>query len=100
MNSHDSLKRLIAAARTVPPSDAVPLAFEKRVMARLAAAPQMDLGLWWARLLWRASVPCVALMLMLGVWTYLVQTEGFGGSLADDLESTVLAPVAALEESW
>ena len=39
MNLAELERKLIAAARANPPSDRVPYAFEKRIMARLAARP-------------------------------------------------------------
>ncbi len=70
MNLAELERKLIAAARANPPSDQVPYAFEKRIMARLAARPAMDHCTLWARALWRAAAPCVAIMLLLGAWSF------------------------------
>lgn len=65
MNLDHLQKKLLAAARANPPADRVPLAFEQRVLAHLAARPTVDLTALWSRALWRATVPCLALMLIL-----------------------------------
>lgn len=57
--------KLLAAAKANPPADRVPLAFEKRVLAHLTAKPAVDLTTLWSRALWQATVPCLALMLLL-----------------------------------
>jgi len=62
-------KKLLAAARANPPSDRVPYAFEKRIMAHLTAPLPLDSWTLWSRALWRAAAPCVAIMLLLGVCT-------------------------------
>ena len=48
MNLAELERKLIAAARANPPSDRVPYAFEKRIMARLAARPVVDGWALWA----------------------------------------------------
>ena len=65
MNTEELKKKLLAAARANPPGDHVPLAFEKRILANLAAKPVADLAALWARALWRAAVPCVAVTVLL-----------------------------------
>ena len=70
MNLAELERKLIAAARANPPSDRVPYAFEKRIMARLAARPMADDWELWARALWRAAAPCVAIMVLLGAWSF------------------------------
>jgi hypothetical protein len=65
MNLERLQEKLLAAARGNPPSDRVPLAFEKRVLANLTSKPQLDLTALWSRALWRATVPCLALTILL-----------------------------------
>jgi hypothetical protein len=94
-------ERLLAAARASSPSDAVPHAFEKRIMARLADRSLPDLWALWGRTLWRAVVPSLVIVLMLGVWASfhpgeLAPDEG----LALDLESAVYAPLNDLGNPW
>ncbi len=93
-------RELIAAARANPPSDRVPYAFEKRVMARLKALPALeDTWALWSRALWRAAAPCVAIMLLLGAWSLLgpanppPASSAPAGDFSQQLESTLLAAV-------
>ncbi len=88
---------LIAAARRQTPSDAVPWAFEQRVLARLREVGRPDLALLWARALWRAAAPCVALSLALLAWRLAsgsaAAPEPDAPSLAQQFEQTLLAAV-------
>jgi hypothetical protein len=94
MNLAQLERKLIAAARANPPSDRAPYAFEKRIMARLAARPVVDGWALWARALWRAAAPCVAIMLLLGAWSFFVSRSSTPASdLSQDLEKTLLAAV-------
>ncbi|MCL5099061.1 MAG: hypothetical protein M1608_16305 [Candidatus Omnitrophica bacterium] len=102
MNLVQLHEKLMAAARANPPSDAVPYAFEKRVMARLADAVSPDRWLaWWSRALWRAVTPCVAVMILLGVWTYWTTSNNTNKeTLSVALENTVLAALDHSGDSW
>jgi anti-sigma-K factor RskA len=101
MKPDELQNRWVAAARAYPPSDAVPYAFEKRVMAHLKTRAKADLWTIWNQMLWRAAVPCVAIMMMVSAWTYLLQNGAApGNTLVAELENVVFAPVAALEDSW
>ena len=101
MNLDELHKKLLAAARLNPPSDAVPYAFEKRVMARVRSKRALDLWTLWNRALWKAAAPCVAVMVLLGTWTLLTSAnEGAGENLAADLESAVYAPFDSFAENW
>ena len=94
MNLAELQRKLIAAAQANPPSDRVPYAFEKRIMARLAARPVVDDWALWARALWRAAAPCVAIMLLLGAWSFFVPgTSTSANDLSQELEKTLLAAV-------
>jgi len=94
MNVTDLQKRLIAVARANPPSDRVPHAFEKRIMARLTSLPVMDDWALWARALWRAVAPCVAVALLLGLWTFLTPTsDNTPADLSQDFDNTLLVAV-------
>ena len=93
MNLDKLREKLIAAARANPPGDQVPYAFEKRILARLREQPATDPWTLWARGLWRAVVPCAALMVVLGAWSVLSSNGTASGDVAPDLEHVVLAPV-------
>ena len=91
MNLAELHNKLIDAARANPPSDRVPYAFEKRIMARLATQPVVDDWAMWARALWRAAAPCVAIMLLLGAWSFFARSSAPASDLSQDLEQTLLA---------
>ena len=55
MNLTQLERKLIAVARANPPSERVPYAFEKRILARLPAQPMLDRWELWGRALWRAA---------------------------------------------
>ena len=94
MNLAELERELIAAARANPPGDRVPYAFEKRIMARLAARPAMDHCTLWARALWWAATPCVVVMLLLSAWSFFdPQTGSSATDLSQQLEQTLLAAV-------
>ena len=94
MNLAQLERKLIAAARANPPSERVPYAFEKRILARLAARPMLDGWELWARALWRAAAPCVAIMLLLGAWSLSTPRGSTpANDLSQQLEQTLLAAV-------
>jgi hypothetical protein len=102
MNLEPLRQKLLSAARANPPDDHVPYAFEKRVMAHLAGKPALDLGALWARALWRAAAPCVAVsLLLLGVSSFVgTETSSGADEAAPDLEETMLAVIDQSEEVW
>ncbi len=94
MNISELHKKLIAAARANPPGDGVPYAFEKRVMALLAARGAGDNLVLWVRGLWRAAVSCTAIALLLGVWAFFSPpANGNSTDLSQSFENTMLAVV-------
>ena len=94
MNIAELERKLIAAARGNPPSDRVPYAFEKRIMACLAARPVVDGWELWGRALWRAAALCVAIMVLLGTWSFFAPPGSpTANDLSQDLEKTLLAAV-------
>ncbi len=101
MNLAELHKKLLAAARAHQPRADVPYAFEKRVMARLAGKPALDLVAVWNRTLWQAVAPCLAVTLFFGVWTFLAQRhDNSGETLAADLENSLYAPFDNPTETW
>ena len=101
MNIAELQKKLLVAARAKPPGDHVPYAFEKRIRAQLSALPPVDLAALWARALWRAAVPCVAIMLLLATWSFApAPAASTTEDLSQQFEQTLLAAADQLEESW
>lgn len=94
MNFAELQKKLVAAARADAPSDGVPYAFEKRVMALLVSCgtPQyLDL---WVRGLWKAAASCVTITLLCGAWSLFTPTVSTGSTdLSQDFENTLLASI-------
>jgi len=80
----------------------VPYAFEKRIMANLKAKPVLYRGALWARALWRAAAPCVAIsLLLLCISTFLGrETSPVSQEMAPNLEETMLAVIDQSEEVW
>lgn len=93
-------QKLIAAARHEVPSDRVPYAFEKRIMSRIADLRPVDVWALWGRALWRAAAPCVALTIIMGVWSYQTNDPKSAPIQTADLEHAVLAPLDNLGEVW
>lgn len=102
MNIEELQRKLLAAGRANPSGDAVPYAFERRVMAQIAARPAIDVWSVWNRILWRAAAPCVALTVLLAAWTFVpIPVNGsLHGPLDDELESALLAPLDSYGETW
>jgi hypothetical protein len=101
MNVAELQEKLIAAARAQPPSDAVPYAFEKRVLARLPARGLVDRWTLWAVNLWRAAAPCLAVMIVVSACAFwLNHHNNANDTQAADLESTVYAGLDNLGEAW
>ncbi len=97
-------RKLIAAARAHPPSDRVPYAFEKRIVARLAGRAISVGSELWARAWWRAAAACAAVMLVLGAWSFFAHRDRTPvNDLSLDLEQTLLAAVdqeQAADSTW
>ena len=91
MNLVELQRKLLAAARSSRPADRVPYAFEQRIMARVRSLPVPDHWGVWAGALWRAAVPCVAISLLLGVWTFLGPANSSSTDLSQEIDNTVLA---------
>jgi hypothetical protein len=101
MKLTDLQQKLLAAARANPPSDHVPVAFEQRVLAHLAARQPEDVSALWARALWRAVVPCVAVTVLLLVAAFSLTTAAQAEpDLSQVFEQTLLAASEQLEEIW
>jgi hypothetical protein len=94
MNIADLHRKLISAAKANPPSNNVPYAFEKRIMAGLKGRPTLDQWGLWAGALWRATVPCVAITVLLSAWSFFTPSaKPVSSDLSQAIENTVLAAV-------
>ena len=104
MNTEELRKKLLAAARANSPGEHVPLAFEKRVLAHLTAKPALNITALWARALWRAAVPCVAVTVLLGAFSFMPTSTTTNSTNEEDLsqtfEQTLLASSDQQEELW
>lgn len=101
MKTEQIRNRLIQAARAARPSEAVPLAFSARIMARIKSPSAPDAWILWGRWLWQAAAPCVAIMVCLSIWVWCTGSPESpvtdGASL--DLVYSDLAPFS-LDENW
>lgn len=85
-------QELVATAKANPPHDQVPYAFEKRIMARLAAPLRVDEWALCGRWLWRAVAPCMSLMVVLGVWVLATtHPEPESQNIEQAIENTLLS---------
>lgn len=91
MNLDALHRKLMSAARAQIPSERVPLAFEKRITALLRQQPAADYVALWARGLWRAAVPCIAVMVLLTGWSLFAPAKASSNDLSQELDNTVLA---------
>ncbi len=86
MNLPNLRNKLLAAARANPPGDAVPYAFEKRILARLTSRPVTDDWAQWVRSLWCGAAACSLVALGMCVWAYAPDDEV---ELAMDFSQTI-----------
>ena len=92
MNLFELETKLFAAARAARVNDGVPYAFEKRILARIRGLTPRDPWTVWSRALWRATAPCVFIMLLLAAWSWLAPaTIPASGDLSQDFENTLLS---------
>jgi len=96
MNLSELQNKLLAAARENPPGDEVPYAFEKRIMARLTAAPKPSAWLAWNRALWFGAAACVAVALLTSMWPG-PPPDDEAGSFSEGVEQNILAPADEFE---
>ncbi len=102
MDLNDLQQKLLASARAQKPGDAVPYAFEKRILARLAGRSVTDLSAWWVRGLWRSAVSCASICVLLGAWTLLNPAGATSDEeFSQQLENTVFAAVDQdADDTW
>jgi len=94
MNLAELQKKLVAAARLGTPDDRVPYAFEKRIMAQIAAQAGAERWVFWTQGLWRAAGACVVVAVVFGaVSLFAPVTPDNANDLSQDFENTLLASV-------
>lgn len=89
-------KTLIRAARAQAPDDAVPFAYERRIMARLGPGVAPSAWLVWGQALWRAAAACVVFTALLSVWSFWPVSQEEPATL----ESTVFAEAEQTVDVW
>lgn len=99
MNLSELQSKLLDAARRSPPADNVPYAFERRVMARLTAAPLPNEWLAWTRALWFGAAACTAIAVLTSVWAPPAAANG-DTSFSDGVEDTIMASADDIDTSW
>ena len=93
MNLAKLQETLIAAARLRVADERVPLAFEKRITALIAARAVVDHWAIWSRGLWRSAISCAAIAVISGVWFLATRQAPSSNDLSQDFETTMLASV-------
>lgn len=97
-------KRLIAAAKANTPSTDVPYAFERRIMERIRTTIRVDFWSVWSTILWRATAPCLGIMLLISIWTgwQIAKTSPADSivNLNAELETTIYAGLDASDGIW
>jgi hypothetical protein len=91
MNLQHLEQKLLAVARRQEPSDHVPYAFEKRIMALLKDPARRVAEFQWGAALWRASIPCVAIGLFASALAFFSPAPATTSDLSSDMENAVLA---------
>lgn len=99
MNVTELQAKLLKAARSNPPCDQVPYAFEKRIMAHLSK-PVVDAWGLWGAALWRAAAACVVAMVLLGGWSFHESTPPDGTDFTQAFENSVFAALDEQPDSW
>ncbi|HON08226.1 MAG TPA: hypothetical protein PLW02_09030 [Verrucomicrobiota bacterium] len=91
MNTDLLIKKLLSAAKYHKSSDAVPYAFEKRIMAQIAGLQVYDATVVWAKVLWRAVKPCLFIMAAACLWAILSQNQVTIDNPSEAFKTAVLA---------
>lgn len=94
-------EKLLTAARHHQPSDAVPHAFEKRIMARIRASQPVDEFALWVRALWRAAASCCLIAVAFAAWSLLPAHSQDAQDFSQEFETTVFASMGQhIQDSW
>jgi anti-sigma-K factor RskA len=97
MNLEALEQKLMQAARSHPPGEQVPYAFEQRILARVKDARRADPVAFWNRVLWRAAFSSIAITLLASAWIALAPAPD--NSLSDDFENIVYAGLNEITDS-
>src|SRR4051812_11156871 len=100
MDLFELKRKLVAVARSNPPGDQVPYAFEKRIMAGLTTVRPLDEWVWWGRALWRGAAACAAIALLSSAWSLLPVNSHHSANTGVDLEEALVASVNEAEVTW
>lgn len=93
MRERLTTEEFVRLARALPVNERTPYAFEKRIMARLAATPMADALSEWTHVLWRAMAPCVGIMLVAAAISLASKSaDPTPENEGTDLEQTVFVP--------
>jgi hypothetical protein len=101
MNPSKLSHKLVRVARAKPPGDAVPFAFEQRIMARIRQGKPTDAWAVWSAALWRAAFACLAISVLSGALTVWVGSRDAGqNEFAQEFESALVASESQFDEAW
>ena len=101
MSIEERTQQFVRIARSIPTNDAVPLAFEQRIMARLADPMPLELFELWTRLLWKLAAGGIAIAFLAAIWAASAPKQSpLIPDLANDLEKTILAPFGSMSRPW
>ena len=92
-------QKLIAAARAEQPSDRVPYAFEKRIMARITSGSAVDTLGAWSAALWRAAVSCVVVSVVASAFV-LWSSAAHETDFSHEFDTAVFASAGSTDEAW
>jgi hypothetical protein len=100
MQMQDPAQKLIEAARSNPPSDTVPYAFEQRIMAHIRTLKPMDAWAVWSAGLWRAALACLAVTVLSTAWSIWGQRDSTAAEFALEFESAVAVSETDFDDLW
>ena len=94
-------EKLIEGARSNVPADAVPYAFEQRVMAHIRGIKPVDAWAIWSAGLWRAALACLLLTLLSGAWSVWGEPDSAPSiEFAQEFETAVAVPETQFYDLW
>tara|TARA_Y100001968_G_scaffold253709_1_gene239419 strand:+ start:1089 stop:1532 length:444 start_codon:yes stop_codon:yes gene_type:complete len=98
-------ERFLRFARNLPDNERVPYAFENRIMAQIHDLLLPDPLTHWTRMLWRAAVPCLTVMMLAMLLSEKEPADTSPSLTVDqfnfaDFETVMLASFDDLELTW